>query len=116
MPWYKDNLRLRKGDSSCAKTARLINLYAVDPAQVKLWINTAASAPRGFPALEWDHIIRGKPVNLDVVMSSLFQCQPVEESRGRIGDSKISLGFTKPTVKVETHGNWTSAWNVTVRA
>jgi hypothetical protein len=72
--------------------------------------------PQGFPDTEWDHIIRGDPVDLDVVLSSLHHIAPVKENLGRVGSTQISLGQSDPARKITTSGEWTSAWNATARA
>ena len=74
------------------------------------------TAPRGFPDSEWDHIIRGEPVDLNVVFSSLHHIAPIKENTGHLGRTEISMGKTKPARKVKTSGDWNSAWNATVKA
>ena len=54
--------------------------------------------------LEWENIFRGKAVNLDVVLSSLYHISPVKESIRHVGPTEISLGHPKPTRKVHTSG------------
>ncbi|TEB27633.1 hypothetical protein FA13DRAFT_1601190, partial [Coprinellus micaceus] len=90
--------------------------FGRDISACKQWLLTSSSAPSGFPASEWENLLRGKPVNLDVVFSSLYQMVPVKENKGRIGDNEISFGHTEPARKVQTHGDWTIAWNAASRA
>jgi hypothetical protein len=35
---------------------------------------------------------------------------------GRVGHTEISLGRSEPAKKVQTSGEWTSAWNATIKA
>ncbi|KAF5382515.1 hypothetical protein D9615_003084 [Tricholomella constricta] len=117
LPWYDDEKRARvSSNPSLDKNRRIIALFARDLSKVKRLIGSAQTAPHGFPSSEWDNVIRGNPVNLDVVLSSLHHVSAPKENRGRIGDNEISLGRSDPTRKVETSGQWTSAWNATSKA
>ena len=79
-------------------------------------IRRSTTAPQGFPDTEWRHIFRGEAVNLDIVLSNLHQVAPPKENVGRIGRTEISLGSTDPAQKVQTSGDWTAAWNATIKA
>lgn len=118
MPWYGKEAEGTGGGGreSCQKSCQLLRTYGEDLSQVKRWITTSSVAPSGFPASEWENLLRGKPLNLDVIFSSLYHVVPVKENRGRIGDHEISLGFTEPSKKVQTHGDWTIAWNIATNA
>ncbi|RXW18701.1 hypothetical protein EST38_g7151 [Candolleomyces aberdarensis] len=117
MPWFGKEAESRRNiDRSCVKSCELLQEYAKDVRQVKRWVSFSATAPPGFPSSEWDNLLKGKAVNLDVVYSSVFHVVAVKENRGRIGDHEISLGHTEPTRKVHTNGDWTIAWNLMVKA
>ena len=117
MPWFnRESMARITANPSCIATRDLLSQFAADYYTVKQWILCSQSAPRGFPSTEWDHIIRGKPVDLNVVLSSLHHVYPVTENTGRVGSTEISLGRTEPTRKVNTSGEWTSAWNATADA
>lgn len=117
MPWFaKEKESRRSIDKSCVQSAELLRKYARNIAKVKGWILYSASAPAGFPSTEWDSLLKGKAVNLDVVYSSLFHVVAVRENRGRIGDHEISLGHTEPSRKVLTSRDWTTAWNIVIKA
>jgi hypothetical protein len=117
MPWFhRETVARITANPSCLATRDILSQFAADFHSVKHWILSAQSAPRGFPSTEWDHIIKGKPVDLNVVLSSLHHVSPVKENIGRVGQTEISLGRTEPTRRVHTSGEWTSAWNATVKA
>lgn len=117
MPWFaRESMARITANPSCLATRDTLSHFAVDYSAVKHWILSAQSTPRGFPSTEWDHIIRGKPVDLDVVLSSLHHVYPVKETTGRLGSTEISLGRTEPSRRVRTCGEWTSAWNATTKA
>ena len=117
MPWFhRETVARITANLSCLATWDILSQFAADFHSIKHWILSTQSAPRGFPSTEWDHIIKGKPVDLNVVLSSLHHVSPVKENIGRVGSTEISLGHTEPTRRVHTSGEWTSAWNATVKA
>ena len=97
-------------------TRAILDTLAKDYVYAEKQIRTSAAAPRGFPLGEWKHIIRGEPVNLDAVYSSIHHLAPVKENVGRIGRHEISLGTTDPVRKVQTMGNWIVAWRAASKA
>ncbi|KAJ3532167.1 hypothetical protein NMY22_g7856 [Coprinellus aureogranulatus] len=117
MPWFEEEARGRKnGRESCVKSSALLRKYGRDIGKVKQWILTSTIAPVGFPTSEWENLLRGKPLNLDAIFSSLYHVLPVKENRGKIGDNEISFGYTEPSRKVQTYGDWTIAWNLAAKA
>jgi hypothetical protein len=118
MPWYDKEVIARKGEGNTYfnLTRDILDTYSKDYAFARKCIHLAKTAPRGFPANEWEHIIKGEPVDLDTVFSSLHHIAPIKENVGRVRRTEISLGNTEPARKVKTNGDWTSAWNATVKA
>ncbi|KAF5385789.1 hypothetical protein D9615_002556 [Tricholomella constricta] len=117
LPWYRKEMLARAFcNPLIAKTRETLELFGRDPLKVKQLIGFALSAPSGFPSSEWDNIIRGNAIDLDVVLSSLHHVSAPKEIRGRIGQVEISLGHSEPTRKVETSGQWISAWNTACKA
>jgi len=117
MPWFqRESTSRQTANPSCSKTREILTQFAGDYNIIKHWINVSHSAPHGFPAAEWENIIKGRLVNLDSVLSSLHHISPVKENVGRVGSTEISLGRTEPSRKVKTSGEWTSAWNATIKA
>jgi len=55
-------------------------------------IQQTASAPQGFPELEWKHIFKGEAINLNVVFSNLHHIAPPKENVGCVRGTEISLG------------------------
>ena len=64
----------------------------------------------------WDSLIKGESVDLDTVFSSLHHIHSIDEGVGRVGTTEIQFGRPKPAAKVETSGQWTSAYNLVVKA
>ena len=50
------------------------------------------------------------------MLSSLHHVSAPKENVGRVGSTEISLGRSEPSKKVQTSGEWTSAWNATIKA
>ena len=118
MPWFSAEQRIRKSSTnpSCNKTKDIIETFQRYPATVKRWIRCATSAPAGFPSSEWDALIKGESVDIDTVFSSLHHVNRADESVGRVGATEIQFGRPKPAAKVETSNQWTSAYNLIVKA
>jgi len=49
------------------------------------------------------------------MFSSLHHISAPKENIGHVGHTKISLGRSEPVKKVQTSGEWTSAWNMTIK-
>ncbi|KIJ90179.1 hypothetical protein K443DRAFT_116981, partial [Laccaria amethystina LaAM-08-1] len=116
MPWFAREEEIRRsGNKECEESRKILQLFARDHKMIKQWIQTSRTAPLGFPASEWDNIIRGQAVNIDAVFSSLHHISAPKENIGRVGATEISLGRSEPSRKVQTSGEWTSAWNATIK-
>ena len=118
MPWFSAEKRVRKSSTnrSCNKTRDILDIFQRDHATVKRWIRSASTAPAGFPSTEWDALIKGESVDIDIVFSSLHHVHSIDEGVGRVGTTEIQFGKPKPVAKIETSGQWTSAYNVIVKA
>ena len=118
MPWFSNEKRIRKSitNPGCNKTRDTLDIFQRDPAAVKRWIRCASSAPAGFPSTEWDALIKGETVDIDTIFSSLHHVHSIDESVGRVGTTEIQFGRPKPAAKIETSGQWTSAFNLVVKA
>ena len=117
MPWFsREEEERRTGNKECEESRRILALYARDFKAIKQWIQNSRTAPLGFPSSEWDNIVRGQAVNLDAVLSSLHHISAPKENVGRVGSTEISLGRSEPSKKVQTSGEWTSAWNAAIKA
>ncbi|PPQ85183.1 hypothetical protein CVT25_004190 [Psilocybe cyanescens] len=108
--------RSRRTKRSCNTTRNILDLLQKDSATVKRWIRGAISAPAEFPSSEWDALIKGEAVDLDTVFSALHFLNYPEENVGRIGPTEIHFGRPKPAKRIESSGQWTAAWNLTVKA
>ena len=108
MSWFSNEKRIRKTitNPSCNKTRDILDIFQRDLAAVKRWIRCASSAPAGFPSAEWDALIKGESVDIDTIFSSLHHVHSVDESVRRVG----------ATEKIEMSSQWTSAFNLVIKA
>ncbi|KDR72768.1 hypothetical protein GALMADRAFT_212802 [Galerina marginata CBS 339.88] len=78
------------------------SLKTLHTCPVKSSIRNSAHAPSGFPTSQWERIIRGEPVNLNVVFSYLHRTEPPKENVGRVGDTQVVFGISEAKKRVET--------------
>ena len=98
-----------------AKTLQLIEVYTIDPKATKRSLVNEPDCPE-FPDSEWKNIISGRAVNLDAVLSGQLSTTHDDPKVEKIGDLEITFGAVEPTKLVKNGGDWTIAWNRTVRA
>ena len=98
-----------------AKTLKLIEVYTIDPKATRRSLINEPDCPE-FPDSEWKNIIAGRAVNLDAVLSGQLSTTQDEPKVEKFGDLEISFGAVEPTKLVKNGGDWTIAWNRTVRA
>lgn len=98
-----------------AKTLKLIEAYTIDPKATKRSLVNEPDCPE-FPDVEWKNIISGRAVNLNAVLSGQLSTTHDDPKVEKIGDLEISFGAVEPTKLVKNGGDWTIAWNRTVRA
>ena len=65
---------------------------------------------------EWKNIVAGRAVNLDAVLSGQLSTTHDDPKVEKFGDLEITFGAVEPTKLVKNSGDWTIAWNRTVRA
>ena len=97
------------------KTLKLIDTYTLDPKAAKRSLTNQPDCPE-FPDSEWNHIISGRAVNLDAVLSGQLLTTNDDLKIEKFGDIEVSFGAVEPTKAVKNRGDWSIAWNRTVRA
>ena len=97
------------------QTLRLIDSYTLDPKAAKRSLTNQPDCPE-FPDSEWNHIITGRAVNLDAVLSGQLSTTNDDLKIEKFGDIEVSFGAVEPTKTVKNGGDWSIAWNRTVRA
>ena len=98
-----------------AKTLKLIEAYTIDPKATKRSLINQPNCPE-FPDSEWKNVITGRAVNLDAVLSGQLSTTHDDPKFEKIGDLEISFGAVEPTKIIKNGGDWSIAWNRTVRA
>ena len=81
-----------------------------------LWSLQSAGALLPFPKPKWKNVLSGTSVNLDAVFSGLFSTLADNKITTSIGDFDLSVGSSKPSKVIQSHGDWTIAWNATASA
>ena len=118
-PKFDDSLYAWKVQEEIAPTALSANLertrtmvqnYTADLKHALWSLQSAGSLPP-FPKPEWKHVLSGTAVNLDAVFSGLFSTLSDNKITTSIGDFDLSVGSSKPSKVIQTHGDWTIAWN-----
>ena len=97
------------------KTLKLIEVYTIDPKGTKRSLVNDPDCPE-FPDSEWKNVIAGRAVNLDAVLSGQLSTTHDDPKIEKFGELEISFGAVEPTKLVKNGGDWTIAWNRTVRA
>ena len=97
------------------KTLKLIDAYTIDPKAAKRSLTNQPDCPE-FPDSEWNHVISGRAVNLDAVLSGQLSTTNDDLKIEKFGDIEVSFGAVEPTKSVKNGGDWSIAWNRTVRA
>jgi hypothetical protein len=97
------------------QTRSMVQNYTAD-LKHSLWSLQSSSSLPPFPRSEWKHVLSGTAVNLDVVFSGLFSTLAEDKATASIGDFDLSIGGGKPSKVVQSHGDWTIAWNATFAA
>ena len=100
---------------SLSKTLKLIDSYTVDPKATKRSLTNEPDCPE-FPDSEWKNVISGRAVNLNAVLSGQLSTTNDDLKVQKFGDLEISYGVVEPTKVVKNGGEWSIAWNRTVRA
>jgi hypothetical protein len=98
-----------------AKTLKLLDVYTVDPKAAKRSLVNQPDCPE-FPDSEWNNVITGKAVSLDAVLTGQLSTTNDDLKTERFGDIKVTFGAVEPTKTVKSGGDWSIAWNRTVRA
>jgi hypothetical protein len=76
-----------------------------------LWSLQSAGSHPPFPKSEWKNVLSGMAVNLDIVFSGLFSTLTNDKITTSIGDFDLSVSGSKPSKTIQSHGDWTIAWN-----
>jgi hypothetical protein len=100
---------------SLERTQRMVQNYTADLKHT-LWSLQSSRCLPPFPNAEWKHVLSGTAVNLDAFFSGLFSTLADDRTTTTIGGFDLSVGGEKPSKLVQTHGDWTIAWNSTSAA
>ncbi|TFY74939.1 hypothetical protein EWM64_g9073, partial [Hericium alpestre] len=93
----------------------LLLLFAEEPKRWKTFFTNEPNCPQ-FPDTEWTNVLLGKPVNLDLVLASMFNVSLESKLKERLGRVSLSLDDVAPAKVVKSQGEWMSAWTRTSEA
>ena len=111
MPWYSStSTKAYPSNPSSDKTRQLLKRYNRDISNAKFFVKVAQGSPEGIPSAQWERILRGEPVDLDYLLSSLHRITFDEERKGHVGSTEISLGVSDAKKRVQSSSEWSSAW------
>jgi hypothetical protein len=117
MPWYTHSeLDESSISPTSAKTVELLRIYNRDVKKCKFYVSVSTGAPDNIPSVQWEHIFKGKLIDLDQILSALYRITVVEDRKARIGETEISLGPAEASRKVSTSTDWSTAWRRAARA
>ena len=117
MPWSQPEADdVRRAYPSCTKTVALLRLFNRDIKGAKFFVSIVAGAPDNVPASQWEQVLKGEPVDLDHILSSLNRTTVTEVRTGRVGDADIVFGPVEATRKAATAANWSAVWRKAARA
>ena len=69
-----------------------------------------------FPNSEWNNVLAGKAVNLDIIFSGMYSTVTDNQAIENIGDLELHFEAAKPAKSVKTHGDWVIAWRTIYKA
>jgi hypothetical protein len=101
--------------ASQERTRKLVQNHVLDLKTTKRIVLGSKRVPE-FPDSEWNNVLAGKAVNLDVVFSGMYSTVTDNRAIENIGDLELHFGASKPAKTVETHGDWVIAWRIAFRA
>jgi len=107
-------MRVSVISASLRQTQTALENFSRDPKFIKSSIVNALDCPQ-FPDSEWNNVIAGRAVDLDQVFTSIFSGVQGQKTH-QLGDFEILDGPLLPGKSVKTHGDWNSAWDLTVEA
>ncbi|KIJ22666.1 hypothetical protein M422DRAFT_196906 [Sphaerobolus stellatus SS14] len=112
LPWeIQDTFLPKRLPEELQKTNDTLRLFARDYKKTKVSLLTNPGRPE-FPESEWDNIIRGRPIDLDKVLSSLVVVGTDTKHVERLSSLvELRFGNATPVKRVSTHGEWEMAWS-----
>ncbi|THH05031.1 hypothetical protein EW146_g10010 [Bondarzewia mesenterica] len=115
-PWLIEEKGVEKPLSeSLEQTQIMLANFSSDPKFVKASIVNSAGCPP-FPDAEWLHIVSGKAVDLDQVLTAFSSATYSAVHKEKIGGVEFSLPSAVPTKTIQGQGDWITCWNEVVRA
>jgi len=117
MPWVKlAPFDTPRADPSCLKTVESLHLFHTDIKRAKFYVSIARGVPDNIPPSQWDRILKGEPIDLDQILSSLHRVTNNEERNAVISETTVVFRAAEATRKVTSSSEWSAAWRRAARA
>ncbi|KAF8591559.1 hypothetical protein K439DRAFT_1326556 [Ramaria rubella] len=97
------------------QTQQLLKRFSRDYRAVRTSISISDNHPE-FPDSEWDNIIRGRPVNLNKVLSTMYVVGADSKRIKHVSALELRIRSSAPVKKVSTQGEWGLAWDRACKA
>ena len=83
---------------------KMVQNHTLDFKLTKLKVLGAKRVPE-FPDMEWNNVLAGKSVNLDVVFTGKYSTATDSRTIENLGELEFHFGAAKLAKSVETHGD-----------
>jgi hypothetical protein len=93
----------------------MVQNHTLDLKLTKLEVLRAKQVPE-FLDMEWNNVLTGKSVNLDVVFTGMYSTATDSRTIENLSELKPYFGATKPAKSVESHRDWVIAWRIASHA
>ena len=100
---------------SLAATQSILENISQDFKAAKASLLNSPMLPQ-FPESEWVSLLSGQAIDLDHVLASHYSTLHEEKHTECISEIEFVVSCSRSTKVVETHSNWVSVWDQTVKA
>ncbi|KAF8586135.1 hypothetical protein K439DRAFT_1255141, partial [Ramaria rubella] len=97
------------------QTQQLLKHFSRDYRAVKTSIVISDQHPE-FPNSKWDNIIKGRPIDLNKVLSTMYVIGTDSKRVEHISALKLQIEASAPIRKVTSQGEWGLAWDRACKA
>jgi hypothetical protein len=96
-------------------TRKMVQNHTLDIKLAKLKVLGAKRVPE-FPDMEWNNVLAGKAINLNVVFTGMYSTATDNRTTENLSKLELHFGAAKPAKSVKTHRDWVIVWTIVLRA
>ncbi|KAL1698141.1 hypothetical protein EV121DRAFT_297514 [Schizophyllum commune] len=120
LPWIAHDARNpQPARESVRKTSAILENISREPCVARASLLNNEGRPQ-YPESEWDNMLNGRAVNLDIVVSSEHSIEIDVKTSEKVGDFELvftpSSSSATPSKVVKSHSDYIIAWDRTVAA